>query len=156
MSSLMAVLLVALSIGVTTVVLERGHFWWRWWQQRHQHQLRWEQLLAGDPHAADTWLEDRRWQMAWGEPLLQAGAVLAPLLGLIGTVLGLMQVLASLGPRLLLPAGASLQGYGQVLTSTAAGLLVALLATAALLANQALRQWQLQRLARQRRHSHRI
>jgi biopolymer transport protein ExbB len=91
--------------------------------------------------------------MRWGEPLLQAAAVLAPLLGLIGTVTGLIGVLAQLGPRLELPAGASLASYGQVLLSTAAGLLVSLIATAALLACQALREGQIGALRRQMRRA---
>ena len=86
--------------------------------------------------------------MRSGESLLQAATVLAPLLGLTGTVLALMGVLASLGPDLTLRPGASLQGYGQVLMSTLVGLLVSLLASATLLLNQGLRRWQLGRLGR--------
>lgn len=86
--------------------------------------------------------------MRTGEPLLQAATVLAPLLGLTGTVLALMGVLASLGPDLTLPPAASLQSYGQVLMSTVVGLLVSLLASGTLLLNQGLRRWQLGRLAR--------
>jgi hypothetical protein len=48
--------------------------------------------------------------MAWGEPLLQAAVVLAPLLGLIGTTAGLMAVLKQLGSQLLLPPRRSLSG----------------------------------------------
>jgi biopolymer transport protein ExbB len=74
--------------------------------------------------------------------------VLAPLLGLTGTVLGLIRVLSSLGPDLTLPAGTTLQGYGQVLISTALGLVVSLVASTSLFANQALRGWQIGRLER--------
>jgi biopolymer transport protein ExbB len=92
--------------------------------------------------------------MRFGEPLLQAAGVLGPLLGLIGTVIGLMGVLASLGPQLVLPPGANLRGYGQVLMSTAIGLIVSLIATGTLFANQGLSDWQLGRLKRlQRRRS---
>jgi len=146
-----AILLVAWSVAVLSVSFERCRFWWQWYQQRHRRQQHWQQLLQQSPQAASAWLDDCRLAMAWGEPLLQAGAVLAPLVGLIGTVIGLMDVLGRLGPQLLLPAGASLQGYGQVLGSTAAGLGIALVASSALMANQALRQWQLQRLERQER-----
>ena len=83
--------------------------------------------------------------MAWGEPLLQAAVVLAPLLGLIGTTAGLMAVLRQLGPQLLLPANAPLAGYGDVLLPTLLGLQLTFVALALLLLNQGLRQWQLGR-----------
>jgi biopolymer transport protein ExbB len=84
--------------------------------------------------------------MRFGEPVLEAAVVLAPLLGLSGTVLALMGVLAQLGPDLTLPAGASLPGYAQVLMSTLVGLMVCLIASATLSVNQALRSWQLEAL----------
>jgi biopolymer transport protein ExbB/TolQ len=87
--------------------------------------------------------------MAWGEPLLQATQILAPLLGLVGTTAGLMAVLRSLGNQLLLPPGAPLAGYADVLLPTLLSLQLALLATAVLLLNQGLRQWQLGVLRRQ-------
>jgi len=96
-------------------------------------------------------LEDWDLAMSYGEPLLQGAALLAPLLGLIGTVTGLMGVLAQLGPSLELPPGASLASYGQVLLSTAAGLVVSLVASAGLLTNQGLRHWQINQLRRERR-----
>jgi biopolymer transport protein ExbB len=87
--------------------------------------------------------------MAWGEPVLQAALILTPLLGLVGTTAGLMGVLRTLGPQLLLPPSAPLAGYAAVLMPTLVGLQVALLATALLLLNQGLRQWQIGRLERQ-------
>jgi biopolymer transport protein ExbB len=84
--------------------------------------------------------------MGFGEPLLEAAALLGPLLGLIGTVLALMRLLSRLGPGLLLPAGEPLAGYGEVLGDTALGLIVGLLASVTLQANRALRLGQLQRL----------
>jgi len=126
-----AILLVAWSVAVLSVGFERCRFWWQWYRQRRGRQQHWQQLLQHNPQAASVWLDDCSVAMAWGEPVLQAGAVLAPLLGLIGTVIGLMDVLGRLGPQLLLPAGASVQGYGQVLASTAAGLGIALVASAA-------------------------
>ena len=143
-----ALLLLLLSIAVLTVSLDRIRWWFLWWQRRNGRRLRWqEQLAAADP-SLDHQLADLNATMAMGEPLLQAAAVLAPLLGLLGTVLGLMQVLNQLGPDLLLPAGSSLQGYGQVLLSAAQGLIISLVATASLQANQALRQGQIDRLLR--------
>ncbi len=144
-----ALLLLLLSIAVVTVALDRGRFWWQWWRTRASRRQQWERLLAeqGMP-AAGRKLEDWDLEMRFGEPLLQAAVVLAPLLGLVGTVLGLMQVMASLGPQLLLPAGANLAGFGQVLLSTAIGLIVSLIASTSLVANQWLRRSQCLRLQR--------
>jgi biopolymer transport protein ExbB len=156
--ALSGLLLLLLSVAVLTVVIERLRWWVRWWQRRSRRRTNWADQLAAAGAGADRsgleqTLEDWELEMRWGEPLLQAAAVLAPLLGLIGTVTGLIGVLAQLGPRLELPAGASLASYGQVLLSTAAGLLVSLIATAALLACQALREGQIGALRRQLRRA---
>jgi biopolymer transport protein ExbB len=148
-----AVLLLALSIAVLTVSLDRGRWWLLWWRRRASRRQRWQEQLAALNPSLPLELEDLNLSMAQGEPLLQSAAVLAPLLGLLGTVLGLMQVLGQLGPDLLLPAGNSLQGYGQVLLSAALGLLISLVATASLQLNQALRQGQIERLHRSLRRS---
>ncbi len=140
-------LLVTLSVTVVTVVLDRGRWWLQWWRRRAQRRRHWRHL-RGHAGATVRQLEDWDRAMRFGEPLLQAAAVLAPLLGLTGTVLGLIRVLSSLGPDLTLPAGTSLQGYGQVLISTALGLVVSLTASAGLFANQGLRSWQIGRLQR--------
>jgi len=148
---LVGLLLLLASIAVLTVVFDRGRFWWQWWRKRTSRNRQWrERLLAGAGGGEQT-LEDWEREMAFGEPVLQAGAVLAPLLGLIGTVLGLMEVLAALGPGLTLPPGAPLAGYGKVLMATALGLIVSLIATAGVLANQAARGWQIDGLRRQLR-----
>jgi biopolymer transport protein ExbB len=139
--------LLLLSIAVLTVSFERARWWLRWWRARLQRRRRWPQLRRQNG-ALTRQLDNWAWEMRFGEPLLQAAAVLAPLLGLCGTVLALMQVLAGLGSDLTLPAGASLRGYGQVLLSTLVGLLVSLIASASLFANQGLRRWQLGRLRR--------
>ena len=154
--ALSGLLLLLLSVAVLTVVIERLRWWVRWWQRRSRRRTNWADQLAAagaDRCGLEQTLEDWELEMRWGEPLLQAAAVLAPLLGLIGTVTGLIGVLAQLGPRLELPAGASLASYGQVLLSTAAGLLVSLIATAALLACQALREGQIGALRRQLRRA---
>ena len=154
--ALSGLLLLLLSVAVLTVVIERLRWWLRWWQRRSRRRTNWADQLAAagaDRSGLEQTLEDWELEMRWGEPLLQAAAVLAPLLGLIGTVTGLMGVLAQLGPRLELPADASLASYGQVLLSTAAGLLVSLIATAALLACQALREGQIGALRRQLRRA---
>jgi biopolymer transport protein ExbB len=139
--------LLLLSIAVLTVAFERGRWWLGWWRARgvrRRRRWRWHR----QPEALARQLVRWDWQMRSGEPLLQAATVLAPLLGLTGTVLALIGVLGSLGPDLTLPPTASLQGYGQVLMSTLVGLLVSLLASATLLLNQGLRRWQLGRVAR--------
>jgi biopolymer transport protein ExbB len=154
--ALSGLLLLLLSVAVLTVVIERLRWWVRWWQRRSRRRTNWADQLAAagaDRSGLEQTLEDWELEMRWGEPLLQAAAVLAPLLGLIGTVTGLIGVLAQLGPRLELPAGASLASYGQVLLSTAAGLLVSLIATAALLTCQALREGQIGALRRQLRRA---
>jgi biopolymer transport protein ExbB len=92
--------------------------------------------------------------MAWGEPLLQAASVLAPLLGLIGTTAGLMAVLRQLGPQLLLPPAAPLAAYGEVLLPTLLGLQLTLVAMVLQLLNQGLRRWQLRRCARTQHPRH--
>jgi biopolymer transport protein ExbB len=152
---LSGLLLLITSVAVLTLVIDRSRFWMRWWQRRASRESRWQERIATrtDSNRLEEQLEDWEHSMAFGEPFFQAGALLAPLLGLIGTVTGLMGVLAQLGPRLELPPGASLAGYGQVLLSTAGGLMVSLVASVALLANRGVREWQLDELRRQRRPS---
>ena len=137
----------ALSIAVLTVCLDRGRWWLQWWRGRAGRTQRWQRLHR---EAGACARQRQQWnrEMRFGEPFLEAAIVLSPLLGLTGTVLALMGVLASLGPDLTLPAGASLQGYGQVLMSTLVGLVVALIASATLLTNRGLRSWQLERYER--------
>lgn len=143
-----AVLLLLLSVAVLTVVIDRGRWWVQWWRGRQTRTARWNERERLDQRQAEERLEDWDLAMRFGEPVLQASALLAPLLGLIGTVLGLMEVLSALGPQLLLPAGTPLQGYAKVLLSTAQGLILALVASASLALNQGLRRWQLGRLRR--------
>lgn len=81
--------------------------------------------------------------MGFAQPFLEAAIVIAPLLGLIGTVFGLSQLLSAMGPQLLLPAGRDLSGLGDMLVSTGLGLVVSLLATVTWHINNGLRQWQI-------------
>jgi biopolymer transport protein ExbB/TolQ len=143
--------LLLLSLAVFTVAFERGWFWTRWWwrERRPRAELLQELDSCPTPQARAALLCRQQRLMAWGEPLLQATQILAPMLGLIGTTAGLMAVLRSLGNQLLLPPGAPLAGYADVLLPTLLSLQLALLATALLLLNQGLRQWQLGELRRQ-------
>jgi len=127
--------LLLLSLGVMAIGLERLRFWWHW-QREGDARLK---LLVGElqdqpgnqvvlhQQLLVTRLRQRlsRWDAA-----LDLCMVLGPMLGLLATVLGVMQLLSSLGPDLLLPAGSSpvLASYGQVLIGTALGLMVALMA----------------------------
>lgn len=140
--------LLLLSIGVLTVSFERFRFWFLWWRNRRSHQHQWkQQCLLGGQHPL-AWMEERDREMRFAEPFLEAITVIAPLIGLIGTVLGLARLLSSLGPQLVLPPDSDLSGFGGVLMATALGLIVGLLATVTLHVNNALRLWQRDRWKR--------
>lgn len=146
-----ALLLLLLSIAVLTVCLDWIRWWSQWWRGRAARRRQWQQQLESGAAELSEQIEDWDLAMAFGEPLLRSAAVLGPLLGLVGTVFSLMQVLAQLGPDLTLPAGTNLQGYGQVLLSTGLGLLISLVASAGLELNRGLRHWQISRLTLQHR-----
>lgn len=81
---------------------------------------------------AEIWLQQRKRRMSMGIRLLQIMAILAPLLGLLGTVLGLITVFDDLS----LVSGAIdpsmlAEGLGLAMHTTAAGLIIALPALAA-------------------------
>lgn len=107
------------------------------------HQQQWKEILRLGGNHPLVWLEDRDLEMRFAEPFLEAAIVIAPLLGLIGTVLGLSRLLAAMGPQLILPSGSNLSGFADVLISTAMGLLISLLATVTLHFNNGLRNWRL-------------
>lgn len=135
-------LLILLSIAVLTATFERIRFWLIWWQRRKSRQHQWQELVrlgGSNPH---DWMEERDLDMRFGQSFLEAATLIAPLLGLIGTVLGLSRLLSSMGPQLVLPPGGKLSGFGDVLLSTAMGLVVSLLALVTLYLNNTLRQWQ--------------
>ncbi|MEB3301883.1 MAG: MotA/TolQ/ExbB proton channel family protein [Cyanobacteriota bacterium] len=98
-------------------------------------------------------MEEQDQEMRFAELFLEATTLIAPLLGLIGTVFGLIRLLSSMGPQLLLPPGGSFSGFGDVLISTALGLVVSLIAMVTLHLNHGLRQWQ-QSLWRRDLHRH--
>lgn len=99
-------------------------------------------------NAPFIWMEERDLEMRFAQPFLEASTVIAPLMGLIGTVFGLSRLLSAMGPEMILPPGRHLGGFGDVLVSTAMGLSISLLATVTLHLNNGLRQWQLSRWQR--------
>ena len=124
-----------LSLVVMAIGLERLRFWWNW-QQEGDARL---QLLVGelqDQPGIQVVLHQQllvtrlRQRLSRWDAALDLCMVLGPMLGLLATVLGVMQLLSSLGPDLLMPPGSSpvLASYGQVLIGTALGLMVALMA----------------------------
>lgn len=98
--------LLLVSIVVATVLFDRCLFWWQWWRQPQQRLRGTRQSLSDCPTSSERHLQLRRLKraMAQGETFLQAALLVAPMLGLLGTVLGLMNVLRALGPQLLLPS----------------------------------------------------
>lgn len=145
--------LLLLSIVVVAIGIDRA----RYWRAQGLGSSRGERLLAealqgsSDPGQSrlrqELLLRQLERQGASGEAVLEAAAVIGPLLGLIGTVAGLIRALADLGPQLVLPSsGASLTSYSQVLVSTLLGLVVALIATVVLRTNRGLRLRQRQQL----------
>ena len=89
-------------------------------------------LVKPDPEifrlALEASAEDELSSMRQGEKVLEAVIALAPLLGLLGTVLGLIQSLGNirLGDLGTAAAAGVTTGIGQSLISTAAGLIVAI------------------------------
>ncbi|MEB3319272.1 MAG: MotA/TolQ/ExbB proton channel family protein [Cyanobacteriota bacterium] len=136
-------LLILLSIGVLTVGLERLRFWVIWWKRRRTLHQQWQEVLHLGERRARAWINDRDMDMRFAQAFLEASIVIAPLLGLIGTVLGLSRLLSAMGPRLLLPEGGGDQGFGEILLMTAMGLVVSLVATVTWHLSNTFRQWQL-------------
>lgn len=141
-------LLILLSISVLTVTFERLRFWVLWWKRRAHYRNQWLESLRHGGTSPLRWMEERDLEMGFAQPFLEASSVIAPLTGLIGTVLGLSRLLSAMGPEMILPPGSDLGGFGEVLVSTALGLSISLLATLTLHVNNGLRQWQLSRWQR--------
>jgi biopolymer transport protein ExbB len=141
-------LLILLSISVLTITFERLRFWVLWWKRRAHYRNQWLESLRHGGTSPLRWMEERDLEMGFAQPFLEASSVIAPLTGLIGTVLGLSRLLSAMGPEMILPPGSDLGGFGEVLVSTALGLSISLLATLTLHVNNGLRQWQLSRWQR--------
>lgn len=135
-------LLILLSICVLTVTFERIRFWMLWWQRRKSRQHQWKQLVHLGGAGPQDWMDEQDQEMRFAESFLEASTTIAPLLGLIGTVIGLSRLLSAMGPQLLLPPGGTFSGFGDLLISTAMGLVVSLVAMVTLHLNHGLRQWQ--------------
>jgi biopolymer transport protein ExbB len=136
-------LLLLLSISVLTVIFERIRFWVLWWKRRRSLQQHWQEVARLGEHGALAWMDERNLEMGFGQSFLEAAILIAPLLGLIGTVFGLSRLLSAMGPQLLLPPGSDLSGFGETLLCTGSGLVVSLMATVTLHLNNGLRHWQL-------------
>lgn len=89
-------------------------------QQQHQAKVLREEMLA-------VWLQGQQKRLTSGLRLLQIIAMIAPLLGLLGTVLGLIEVFERLsthhGP---IDPALLAEGLGIAMKTTAAGLLIAI------------------------------
>ena len=136
-------LLLLLSISVLTVSFERIRFWVLWWKRRRVLQEQWQEVARLGGHGALAWMDERDLEMGFAQSFLEAAILIAPLLGLIGTVFGLSRLLSAMGPQLLLPPGSGLSGFGETLLCAGSGLVVSLMATVTLHINNGLRQWQL-------------
>ena len=127
--------LMLVSVAVASIGVERLRFWWQWSRgDLLSPELLLPELDQLNPSEASlrqhlllARLERKlcRWDGA-----LELCMVLGPLLGLLATVIGLMQLLQALGPGLTLPSQGNelVAGYGQVLIGTVLGLLIAVLA----------------------------
>jgi biopolymer transport protein ExbB len=141
-------LLILFSVSVLTLTFERLRFWWLWWNHRALHRQQWLEVCRQGGNRPLAWMEERDLEMRFTQPFLEAASVVAPLTGLIGTVLGLSRLLSAMGPSMVLPPGRPFGGFGDVLLSTAMGLSISLVATVMLHLNNGLRQWQLSRWER--------
>ena len=126
--------LMLLSISVLAAGVDRMMHWYRWRLQFDEQVSTLRDRVKGlDPEQSRRVLNQRlrrldhrfsRWESS-----MDLAMVLAPLLGLLSTVLGLMNLLQALGPEMILPRGEALIGdYGRMLTGTALGLIVAVMA----------------------------
>ena len=126
--------LLLLSIAVLSAGIERLMHWIRWTNEQNEKIRKFRsdlQELADDQVTAhvDQLLRRLNRRFSRWEPSLDLAMVLAPLLGLLSTVLGLMELLEALGPELVLPRTEGLTTrYGQMLVGTALGLVVAAVA----------------------------
>ena len=127
--------LMLVSVAVASMGVERLRFWWQWGRGdrvNSEHSLlELAQLKPSEASLRQQLLVARlERQLCRWDGALELCMVLGPLLGLLASVIGLMQLLQALGPGLTLPSqgGDLIAGYGQVLIGTVLGLLIAVLA----------------------------
>lgn len=146
-------MLIGLSISVLAVSIERTRFWFLWRRRRTVRQRQWQELLPEGRDAIQAWIDDRDLEMRFAQSFLELATVVAPLLGLIGTVVGLSRILAAMGPDLVVPAGGNFNRFAEALLDTALGLTISLGATITLQLNGVLRRSQLASWQRDLRRS---
>lgn len=126
--------LLLLSIAVLSAGIERLMHWMRWRKEQSEQMRMLRSDLEGlgameASERLDQLLRRLNRRFSRWEPSLDLAMVLGPLLGLLSTVIGLMQLLEGLGPDLVLPRTEGLTTrYGQMLVGTALGLVVAAVA----------------------------
>jgi hypothetical protein len=118
--------LLVCSTLLLAIVIHRVRFWWQWRLSSPSRR----RLLLADP-----------WVRHGQEPLLEAIALLSPLIGVLGAVLALMRLLDPLPPELILPETQPFSAYARLLVGPAYGLVLSILALLVLFVDRALRDW---------------
>ncbi len=140
--------LLALSLWTVWLVLERSLFWWRTRSSGprtsfERAQSRWLGGAALDGHGLDELLSREERRAARGLLGLEITVAAAPMLGILGTVLGIIDAFELLSVRSDVDPLAVSGGVAQALITTASGLVIALVA---LLPAQLFRAWSDQHL----------
>lgn len=149
--------LLAVSFVTVAILIERALFWSREWTRDPQRSLeaarsRTDQR-ALDEAEVERLLDREERRLARGLGWLDTAVTAAPMLGILGTVLGIIDSFDALGTDTVTDPFAVSGGIGQALITTAAGLVIALVA---LLPYNALRALVAQRIARLEREWRRI
>ena len=143
----------ALALAALVVVIDRAYVFWRFGSMPLRSDTRDIEAAVGalpDRHAARRlmrplsgqtdkprwWIEERagaiaveiQRDMSRGLWVLETIVTAAPLLGLLGTILGMMQAFRLLGEKGLVNPGGVTGGVAQALVATAIGLVIALVA----------------------------
>ncbi|MEB3158438.1 MAG: MotA/TolQ/ExbB proton channel family protein [Synechococcus sp.] len=124
--------LLLMSVAVVSIGVERLRFWRQWGRDGDSRLQDLVNAFQGKSQVQACLYQDLlqarlKQRLSRWDGCLELAMALGPLMGLLATVLGLMDVLASLGSDLVMPAGTRplLSSYGQVLIGSALGLLVA-------------------------------
>ena len=126
--------LLLLSISVLAIGIERLSYWCRWrrdirlWQRALVCSIEGLNQEQAKLHQERTFRRLDRQFRRW-EASLDLAMVIGPLLGLLSTVFGLMKLMRTLGPNLLLSNnGDPMLDYARMLAGSAVGLIVAAVA----------------------------